>query len=126
MKSIPVFAILALLLIGCGGDADIKIINNTSRYASGDVDGQSFGVVTGGTTKRTIEVGSFWSSSSDVEINVNYHYTEKSGSGVKTRHHEKMEMKADCEYTYELYSYAPGKYGLRLLMAEPGSMIFAP
>ena len=115
------------LCVGCGGKAEVTIVNNTSRYANGDIDGNGFGIASGGSAKREVDVGGFFSSSSEVTINVDIHCSEEMYSGVAGHLRHKMKMKKDYSYAYDIYySTFAGRYKLRLLNMESGSPILGP
>jgi len=127
MKRLLFLLVIPAVLWGCGGDAELKIINNTSRYVSGDVDGQSFGVVPGNYTRRVVEVGGFLSSSSKVEINLAYHATSDGGSNVIDRDSDKIKLTADHEHQYEVWMVSScGKPILRLKRVTPASSVLGP
>ncbi len=119
--------VLAVGLAGCSGEADLTIVNMTSRYANGDVEGRKFGLVSGGSTTKTLEVGGFLKSSSDVKINVRVHATTDGCSPVVDRWTKTMKLQKDYSYTYEFFHCAPsGPYKLRLLKLESNSGLLRP
>jgi hypothetical protein len=119
-------ASLALAATSCGGSADITILNNTSRYVSGDVKGTSYGVVSGGQTKRTIDVGGTLSSSSDVNIRADLHASIDALSPVVATKNSSMKMETGQSYSWEVYFASPNQPGLRLVTISNPHSIVAP
>ncbi len=125
-KLIPLIG-LAAILAGCKGEARVDIRNNTSRYASGEVAGQTYGVVSGSTTTRSVEVGGFLKSSSKVKIFADVHASWESTSPVVYRLNDEIKMEADHTYTWEIYYASPsGQYILEQKSDEPHSPLLAP
>lgn len=126
-KPIVALCLFALLAVaGCTGQADITVVNNTSSYIEGDFEGSaSFGLTPNGRTDRTIDVGSFWKSSSKVDIHVRYHEDWSSFSPIAYQKTFTDTFKASQSYTYELYTNSGGSLSLRMI-AGPGSGITAP
>ena len=110
MKSFLALLFLIPVLGGCSGEADVTVVNNTSRYVEGDFDGgEYFGIVAGGSANRTIEVGSFMKSSSEVDVNVAYHVSAESFSGIEFRKTFREKFKADAVYVLDLYTNSLGR-----------------
>jgi hypothetical protein len=121
MKLFIMLLFVALFAVGCSGEAEITVVNNTDYYVSGDIDGHSYGVVSGRTTKRSVEVGGFLDNSSKITINA---YVPSTGAHLSKTY----EMEKDHTYTYEVYSYYCGSssYRMRLKTVESNSNIVAP
>ncbi len=104
------FRVIALMLVlvalgGCSGEAEIILMNNTSTYVEGNLDGGGdFGLNPNGQTTRKVDVGGFWSSTSDVDINVQYHETYSATSPIVCRKTFSEEFSASTVYTFELYT----------------------
>ena len=118
---------IALSCIGCGGSADVALINNTSSYVEGNFDGHdSFGLPPNGQTKRSVDVGAFWSTSASVDIHVLYHETYSSLSRVVSRSTFHEKFRAGERYTFELYTNSLGAAEARLVEVSGGAGIVAP
>lgn len=120
-------ASLIFTVVGCAGQAEVKISNNTSRYVDGDVNGSKFGLVVGGMTTRSVEVGSFFSASSEVDITALIHASSEMTSPIVDRASKTIKLRAGSTYSYEVY-YSSGfrTYDLRLSAEEAGSAVLAP
>jgi len=117
----------ALSFIGCGGSASVTVINNTSSYVEGDFDGHDgFGLSPNGQTRRSVDVGSFWNTSSDVDIHVRYHETYSSSSRVISRKTFHKELCSGESYTFELYTNSLGACEATWHAVGGGSGIVAP
>jgi hypothetical protein len=122
MKIAALIVVLAFFAAGCGGDAEVTIINNTDRYVTGDLEGSTYGLPAGGHTTRSVEVGGFWSSSSDVTVQANVHSTTSASSAICNRLSRTFKARKDEHHRYEVWS-EPSAYGapeLRLIEVIPG------
>src|SRR5215510_15250897 len=80
MKRTLAGVIVVLCLAGCGGKADVQLVNNTSRYVEGNVEDAKFGLNAGGSVMRTVEWDGFLKSSIDASITYRVHATFDGGS----------------------------------------------
>jgi hypothetical protein len=118
---------ISVLHMGCGGDAEVTVVNNTSVYIEGDFDGKdSFGLPPNGMTTRSIEVGSFWRSSSTVDINCRFHEDEYYDSSIAWWRTFNEKFQSDESYTFDIYSNMFGDYFIRELGADRKSGILEP
>ncbi len=127
ISKLLVLSMFLIIFIGCGGEAEVEILNNTDCYIHGDVEGETFGLNYNGSTTRTVDVGGFFSHSSDVAIETKIHATMSSSSPVVQTLSKETELKVDEKYTYEVYFYGfNNEYGLRLKSIELNSSIVGP
>lgn len=104
-KQIVALLLVLVVLGGCSGEAEIILINNTSTYVEGDINGGGdFGLNPNGRATRMVDVGGMWSSSSEVEINVRYHESSSASSPIICRKTFAEEYSAGTVYTFELYT----------------------
>lgn len=120
MRALSVLtAMVALFIVGCAGEAEIKIHNTTDRYIHGDVEGQEFGLPENGQTSRTVEVGGFLKNSSDVTITCYVHCTQSSQSTVVHKLTKTTKVEKNSVYYYNVFFAPDGYYKLAPVAEEP-------
>lgn len=98
-----VLMLMAAVVAGCSGDAKVVVKNNTDRYVTGDIDGKSYGVPSGSETTRTVDVGGFLKTSSDIDLTAHVHQSWESSSGIVSSLQQTVEMKNGEEWTWDVY-----------------------
>ena len=118
-------ALLPIVLCGCGGDASILLENHTDVYVHGTTGGEQFSLYPGDHCTRTVQVGSFWSSSSDITTAAYLHETESASSPVAHKLSRTDKIKKDDEFKIEI-TYLFNTYNIEARLSESQSSILAP
>lgn len=120
-----VVALIPMVLCGCGGDASVLIENHTDVYVHGTTGGEQFSLYPGDHCTRTVEVGSFWSSSSDITTTGDLHETESASSPVAHNLSRTDKMEKDNEFKIEV-TYLWNAYRIEVNLVGSGSSIVGP
>ncbi len=115
MKRILIVSVLALGLASCGGKADVRLINNTSRYVDGSFGNQKFGLNVNGSTNRTVDWDGFFKNSTDAEITYRVHSNWDGVSSVVATKQDRMKLESGASYEYEIYFNGAGQPSLRIV-----------
>ena len=114
--------LLPMILCGCGGKATIVLENHTDVFVHGTTGEEEFSLYAGDHCTRVVEVGGFWSSSSDITTTFYFHETVQASSPVQYKKSRRDEMKKDCRYN--VYAeYVFGSYGITTTLVDSESSL---